>query len=221
MAAGENPIPKHPVQNGHAVASTNGTHHYDDKSWGSRLLPMVADQLAVEDPHKIYASVAKTSNIADGFRDVTILELTNAVNFMAWWLEEHFGRSDTFETIAYMGVSDIRYNVVFLAAVKCGYKLLIPSLRNSVMMNTSLFKTTGCTKIFYSEEVESRIRELEAGSPSLESHLMFPLDHMMKEQWRLYPYNKDFKAVEKDPILVCHTSGSTGKTECRRVPGCD
>ncbi|KAL2350035.1 hypothetical protein BJ546DRAFT_1070158 [Cryomyces antarcticus] len=171
---------------------------------------MVADQLAVEDPHKIYASVAKTSNIADGFRDVTILELTNAVNFMAWWLEEHFGRSDTFETIAYMGVSDIRYNVVFLAAVKCGYKLLIPSLRNSVMMNTSLFKTTGCTKIFYSEEVESRIRELEAGSPSLESHLMFPLDHMMKEQWRLYPYNKDFKAVEKDPILVCHTSGSTG-----------
>ncbi|KAK5147071.1 hypothetical protein LTR04_000921 [Oleoguttula sp. CCFEE 6159] len=209
MAAGENPIPKHPVQNGHAVASTNGTHHYDDKSWGSRLLPMVADQLAVEDPHKIYASVAKTSNIADGFRDVTILELTNAVNFMAWWLEEHFGRSDTFETIAYMGISDIRYNVVFLAAVKCGYKLLIPSLRNSVMMNTSLFKTTGCTKIFYSEEVESRIRELEAGSPSLESHLMFPLDHMMKEQWRLYPYNKDFKAVEKDPILVCHTSGST------------
>ncbi|KAK4921314.1 hypothetical protein LTR66_016681, partial [Elasticomyces elasticus] len=123
MAAGDYPTPKHPMQNGHAVASINGTHHYDNKSWGSRLLPMVADQLAAEDPYKIYASVAKTTNIADGFRDVTILELTNAVNFMAWWLEEYFGRSDSFETIAYIGVSDIRYNVIFLAAVKCGYKV--------------------------------------------------------------------------------------------------
>lgn len=89
------------------------------------------------------------------------------------------------------------------------------------MMNTSLFKTTGCTKIFYSEEVESRVRELEAESPGLKAYLMFPLDHMMKEHSRRYPYNKDFKAVEKDPVLVCHTSGSTGETERRQVPGCN
>lgn len=125
MAARNSPTSEQPVQNGHAVAGINGTHHYDNKSWGSRLLPMVADQHAAEDPHRIYASVARTANIADGFRDVTILELTNAVNFMAWWLEERFGRSDTFATIAYMGVSDIRYNVVFLAVVKCGYKVSI------------------------------------------------------------------------------------------------
>lgn len=236
MAVGDSPTLEYRVQNEHAIASINGTYHYDSKSWGSRLLPMVADQLAAEDPHRIYASVARTTNIADGFRDMTILELTNAVNSMAWWLEEHFGRSNTFETIAYMGVSDIRYNVIFLAAVKCGYKvsawhakalegfehngvhadapiqLLIPSLRNSVMMNASLFKTTECSKILYSKEVESKIRELEAESPACRSYLVFSLDRMMKEQSRRYPYNMDFKVVEKDPVLVCHTSGSTGKT---------
>ncbi|KAK4939716.1 hypothetical protein LTR28_009304, partial [Elasticomyces elasticus] len=221
MAADDNPTlptPKRPVQNGHAVAGSNASHYYDNKSYGSRLLPMLADQLAAEDPQKIYASVAKTTNVADGFRDITILDFTNAVNFMAWWLEEHFGRSDSFETIAYMGVSDIRYSVIFYAAVKCGYKLLIPSLRNSTMMNTSLFKTTGCTKLFYSEEVKARIQEIEAESPSVKTYLMFPLDHMIKEQWRRYPYNKDYKAAEKDLVLVCHTSGSTVWDAHRYIP---
>lgn len=92
---------------------------------GERLLPMVADELAARDPGKIYCSFPRTSDVKDGFRDVTIAELVNAANTAAWWLEGKFGRSDDFETIAYMGVVDIRYTIMFIAAVKCGYKVSV------------------------------------------------------------------------------------------------
>jgi hypothetical protein len=95
----------------------------ETQDYGARLVPQVADQLAASSPSKIYASIPRGSDISDGFRDVTVLELVSAVNDMAWWIEENYGRSDVFATIAYMGVSDIRYAIVFLAAVKCGYKV--------------------------------------------------------------------------------------------------
>ncbi|MCJ1395312.1 hypothetical protein MMC18_008196 [Xylographa bjoerkii] len=46
-----------------------------------------------------------------------MFELANAVNKIAYWLEQNFGASTVFETLAYMGPSDLRYAIVFLAAV--------------------------------------------------------------------------------------------------------
>lgn len=105
---------------------TNGTqvngHKQKDIPYGKRLIVQTADELARSQPERIYATVSRSAtDLADGFRDVTIREFVNAVNFMAWWIEERIGRSETFEVVAYMGVSDIRYAIVFFALVKCGY----------------------------------------------------------------------------------------------------
>ena len=91
--------------------------------YGARLLPQVVDELAQSNPNRVYMSVPKTAVVAQGFRDVTMREMAQAANHMAWWMEEHFGRGKEFETVAYMGVPDVRYPVLFLAAVKCGYKV--------------------------------------------------------------------------------------------------
>ena len=56
---------------------------------GSRLLPQVVDELARSSPDKIYASIPRSSDPSQEFRDVTILELAQAVNHFAWWLDEH------------------------------------------------------------------------------------------------------------------------------------
>ncbi|KAL9027580.1 MAG: hypothetical protein Q9196_003913 [Gyalolechia fulgens] len=65
----------------------------------------------------------KTFELKDGFREVTVLQLSRSVDRLAWWLEECIGRSSTFETIAYLGLPDLRYTIVILAAVKCGVKV--------------------------------------------------------------------------------------------------
>ena len=96
---------------------------HTEPSYGSRLLPQVVDALARSNPKRIYASFPLSSDCSDGFRDVTMFELANAVDTFAYWLEQNIGASTVFETLAYMGPSDLRYAIVFLATVKCGYKV--------------------------------------------------------------------------------------------------
>ena len=91
--------------------------------YGSRLLPQVVDELAISHPDRIYATIPLSTDVSQGFRDVTMLEIAQSVNYTASWLERSFGRSKSFDTLAYIGASDLRYATVFLAAVKCGYKV--------------------------------------------------------------------------------------------------
>ena len=91
--------------------------------YGSRLLPQVVDELARSKSKRIYATLPLTSDLTQGFRDVTMLQVSQAVNRVAYWLEQIIGRSTVFETLSYMGLPDLRYAIVFLAAVKCGYKV--------------------------------------------------------------------------------------------------
>ena len=93
--------------------------------YGKRLIPQIVDDLARSDPNRLYASFPLSTNLSDGFRDVSFRELARAADATAWWLEKQIGRSDSTDTIAYMGISDIRYAIIFLAGVKCGYKVIL------------------------------------------------------------------------------------------------
>ena len=90
---------------------------------GQRLLPQVVEQLASEDPDRIFASYAVSQNLEDGFVDVSMKCMSHAVNEMAYWIDRSIGRSNSFATLCYIGASDIRYTIVFLATIKCGWKV--------------------------------------------------------------------------------------------------
>lgn len=91
-------------------------------AYGRRLVPQVLDELATTDPQRVYAAIPKTSDVKDGYRDITVADLARCVNFMAKWIENKFGRSDSFETITYVGLSDLKGIVTLLASIKTGYK---------------------------------------------------------------------------------------------------
>ena len=90
---------------------------------GQRLLPQVVDQLAADAPQRVFASFVSSNDVSDGFVDVSIATLACAVNKMAWWIEHLLGRKNDFSTFCYVGDADIRYTMVFLASVKCGWKV--------------------------------------------------------------------------------------------------
>ena len=90
-------------------------------NYGKRLVVQTVDDLANYEPERIWATYAVGQEVEDGFRDITMRQLANAVNFTAFWLESQIGKSDNFEVIAYLGLSDLRYAILFFAAVKCGY----------------------------------------------------------------------------------------------------
>lgn len=91
--------------------------------YGSRLLPTLVDETAKSHPDLPYAYVPVSSNVGDGFKAVSFSDVASATNHLAAWIHQNLGQSTSFETIAYMGLGDLRYVVVFLAAVKCGYKV--------------------------------------------------------------------------------------------------
>ena len=94
--------------------------------YGRRLLVTQVDHLAKVSPEKIYASYPKSPDLSQGFRDVTYKDLANAVNRGALWLEKTFGgRSTTFDTVAYLGDSDVRYFILILACHKTGHKVRV------------------------------------------------------------------------------------------------
>lgn len=91
--------------------------------YGLRLMPLLLDELARTQPNRVYAAIPKSSDVTQGFRDVTIADIARCVNYTARWIETQLGKSISFETISYIGISDVRGPIVFLAAVKCGYKV--------------------------------------------------------------------------------------------------
>jgi hypothetical protein len=91
---------------------------------GQRLLHVTIDQIAAEAPDRAWASIPKSNNISDGYRDVSFAEFANAINRLSWFLESHLGPDrPKFKTLAYMGLPDMRYHIMSMAAAKTECKV--------------------------------------------------------------------------------------------------
>ncbi|KAF2204124.1 acetyl-CoA synthetase-like protein [Delitschia confertaspora ATCC 74209] len=178
--------------------------------YGSRLMPVVVDEIARTHPNLPYASIPLTSNINDGFKNITFSEIATATNYLTGWIDRNLGCSTSFETLAYMGLGDLRYVVIFLAAVKCGYKVLLPSLRNSPSMNVSLLEQTACSHLLYASEVEAMVEPLLDEKTDLEIHRVHSFEELIRPEAENVPYKKEYETARWDPVLILHSSGSTG-----------
>jgi len=108
-------------------------------NYGKRLLPIELDKIAQRNPTKLFASIPISYNVIDGFRDVSFLEIANGVNDFAHFLERLYGRSDKFETLTYLGPADLRYVIVVLGAIKCGYKVKLKVFMTHILTHLRVF----------------------------------------------------------------------------------
>ncbi|PSN65724.1 acetyl-CoA synthetase-like protein [Corynespora cassiicola Philippines] len=173
-------------------------------------MPQVLDRHAAVTPDRLYASIPKDSNMYSGFQDVTCSDMARCVNFMAHWIVEQIGSTQQFETIAYIGIPDLRSAAVFLGALKAGYKVLFPSPRNPQATNLSLMEQTGCRKLLYAVEVSPVTKLLALLNKSLKIAEIPSFDEMVNSQPEAFPYDYEFEKVKDDPVIILHSSGSTG-----------
>lgn len=115
-----------------------------ESRYGRRLLPQVLDDLSTSTPERLYATIPRlTKDLSQGFHDLTVKDVARCVNALAWWLQQEIGRSDSFETLCYIGIPDIRSAMIFLAAIKCGYKVWqlssVRMLRHSTTIGPTAF----------------------------------------------------------------------------------
>lgn len=89
-----------------------------------KLLNNMVDYLALAKPQAPFAEYPKSpTTYSAGFQKINYATFANAVNGIAWWLKDNLGPSTSFETLAYIGPNDLRYNALVLGAVKVGYKV--------------------------------------------------------------------------------------------------
>lgn len=110
-----------------------------------QLLCHLVDERAQTQPNAVYSEIPySASNYDGGFRKVTYANFANAINGLAHWIKSTLGQGENFDTLAYIGPNDLRYNIVLLAAVKAGYKVRKIGVRNSLFRQGANNGTCRC-----------------------------------------------------------------------------
>ncbi|KAK7706321.1 hypothetical protein SLS64_007661 [Diaporthe eres] len=180
------------------------------RDYCKKLLPVAIDEIASKEPQRPWVSLPVDDwDLAQGFEDVTFEALANAINKVAHVIEAAFGRSSTFETFAYLGVPDIRYHLVQMAAIKTGFKVLLSSPLNSTNVHASLMQKTQCVALLSANG--ALVNDILRAHPV--KHALIPeLDDLLSLQDRAapYPFHKSWDEGKLDPYMVLHSSGTTG-----------
>ncbi|CAI7614800.1 unnamed protein product [Penicillium glandicola] len=182
------------------------------ESHRKRLLATTVDGRAETNPSQLFAIISQGSEIRNGFQDLSIKDLAQAVNFMCWWIESVIGPTQSPETLAYMGSNDVRYFIFILACQKTGYQAFLPSTRNSDEAHVHLLKVTSCTKFFFGEERQARTLEIQGLVSELRIFQVPTMKRILGDESGLhhYPYTKSYADAENDRICIIHSSGTTG-----------
>ncbi|UPK94825.1 hypothetical protein LCI18_005760 [Fusarium solani-melongenae] len=178
---------------------------------GRRLLPSLVDEIAVSDPGRVFYSVTKTNNPADGFQDINAKTFARAVNRCAWYIEKHLGRGQDFPTLAFIGPQDVIYAILTLACVKTGYKLHLLSPQNPLEASLYLLEETDCKTFLVPPKFPLPIVGQLIQTRRMNVLEMPALQHWLEDgPVELYPFTKTFEEARSEPFVVLHTSGSTG-----------
>ncbi|MCJ1395383.1 hypothetical protein MMC18_008267 [Xylographa bjoerkii] len=179
-------------------------------AYGSRLLPQILDGRAASDPDRVYATITLAPSVSDSYHEVTFGQVARATNFFVHWLKGHVDEGEDMETLAYMGLPDLGNPIIFLAAVKSAYKLLLLSPRNTATTNLSLLEQTKCTKLLFASELKPLALQLEQQKPHLKALAVPPLNDLLLAPAEHVPFEKTIEEVRHNPVLILHSSGSTG-----------
>ena len=112
---------------------------------GRRLIPHLVDVIAYSEPQRPFVSVPRSSNLQEGYQDVSYSAFAKAVNRFSWWIEKELGQGQPPKTIFYLGPLDLRYLIILLAAAKTGHVVSI--LASSVMGIMMLSYTSGLLQL--------------------------------------------------------------------------
>lgn len=74
-----------------------------------------------------------------------------------------------------------------------------------------MLEDTKCTKFLHTTHYAVQVGELKKSKPDLESWLVPEYEDMISQDAARFPYDKTYEEAGNDPVVILHTSGSTGK----------
>ncbi|KAF4310078.1 putative nrps-like enzyme [Botryosphaeria dothidea] len=174
-------------------------------------LPRRIDDIAASAPSRAWMITPRTSDIHGEWRTITFDEFAKAVNGTARWIERTIGvAKDQRETVAFMGVNDVRYGVITVALMKTNRRALLLSLRNSDEAQLHLLQRTDSAHYLFTEGIESHLSVFEDHSEDLHGHQVPTFDEMVALGEQQGHFESKGNEGRLEHVMVLHTSGSTG-----------
>jgi len=120
-----------------------------------------------------------------------------------------------FPTVAYIGPNDVRYIVFALGACKAGFQAMFISPRNSHDGQMNLFERTHCVAVGFDATYKNIVQPWLDDRPEMKPFMALPLEKgFFPAEGEVEPFPYEERqwdgGVEWDPLLLLHTSGSTG-----------
>ncbi|KAJ5703224.1 acetyl-CoA synthetase-like protein [Penicillium malachiteum] len=186
--------------------STPAESDFDPRA---QLLPNLIDHYAKTKPDAIYAEYPINPMSYDqGYRQISYKAFANVINGIAQWLTETMGPGNG-EVLCYVGGNDLRYPALVMGAIKAGYVMLLTSPRNSGVANKSLLEKLNCKTLLTPVPRPPFIAGILAAH-SLETVDIPSLQTLLTTEYPQFVYEKTYPEDKSDPLVVLHTSGTTG-----------
>ncbi|KAM5379129.1 hypothetical protein ACJA88_005689 [Fusarium oxysporum] len=195
-------------QNGDTIEKC---HINNESNVTHRVLIDLIHEIATNDPDRAFTYTPSSSDPQDGWKPVTHLQLANAVDHLAHDISKTVTKTsdDEVPTVAYIGPSDFRYTVILLTSVKAGCKALFISPRNTPAVQLSLFNATKCRYLYTTDSFRS-IMQPCLDQRTMEVSMIESIDYLLSVTPKPFPYSRSIEQARWDPLVVLHTSGSTG-----------
>ncbi|OTB02092.1 hypothetical protein M426DRAFT_205279 [Hypoxylon sp. CI-4A] len=184
----------------------------DGVNYGKRLPLQIIKERAALEPEREWVSIPRTADPKDGWQKITWSQFAKAINRIADKIIDFAGvpNPGEFPTIAYIGTNDSRYIPFLFGAVKAGYKALFISPRNATEGQIRLFQTSDCYFIAHTPEYQEHV-DLWKKQHSLKSFLVAPEREWYSGEGSSHiEYSRNPEEGIWDPLVVLHTSGSSG-----------
>lgn len=175
------------------------------QDYSKKLLPVAIDDIVRDEPTRIWASLPIDDwDLSKGFEDISFTTLAKAINKVAHAIDAAFGPSSTFETMTYLGMPDVRYQIVQVAAMKTGYKVLLSSPLNSTNIHVALMEQTGCVALLSANgfAVGDILRERP-----VKHAVVGELDDLLSVEDDVppYPFTRSWEEGAYDPYMILHS----------------
>jgi acyl-CoA synthetase (AMP-forming)/AMP-acid ligase II len=82
------------------------------------------DSIHAQDPETLYCLHPVSSEVYDGWVNISIADLAAAIKRLALWIHENVASADEPQPLAYMGVNDIRYCAFVFACMRLRHIVL-------------------------------------------------------------------------------------------------
>jgi thioester reductase-like protein len=173
-------------------------------------LDRLASERAAKYPERTWTSIPTSSDLSTGWKHITYEQFAFAIDGFARFVEKTHGPGERGAVVAFMGLNDECHTTAVIGLIKAGYTVLLPSPRNSVEHQSSLFEATGSSCLFYDSGMERQAEVVRHAKLETRTYKIPSFDELVQQGKSLGPFQSRCSTNQDDHALIMHTSGSTG-----------